>query len=108
MNESQRTSKVTSAFEKRGVYVIVLAGGNQFQKAGLPDRILCWRGKTIFVEFKGPATAVQANQRLTIAEIKARRCEAYIVRHLNNGLMDIDEQGFNLTVDELLSVLFGE
>lgn len=107
MNESDYTRKLCKLWASKGMYVIVIAGG-MHQQPGLPDRIFCWRGKTVFIEFKGPETPIQTNQKLTIQAIRARRCVAHVVRHLGNGKHDIDDQGFSLTSDELVAVLFGE
>jgi hypothetical protein len=54
--------------------------GGQYGTAGLPDLILCYRGRFVAFEVKTPSGKPSKLQELTIAKIKAAKGEAFIVR----------------------------
>ncbi len=65
--EIKFTREVCKGWRARGAYVFAVVGGER-QISGLPDRVLWFRGKTIWVEFKGPNGTLRTNQRLIIKE----------------------------------------
>jgi hypothetical protein len=54
--------------------------GGQYGTAGLPDLILCYRGRFVAFEVKTPSGRPSKLQEITIAKIKAAKGEAFIVR----------------------------
>ena len=54
--------------------------GGQYGTAGLPDIIVCYRGRFVAFEVKTPSGRPSKLQEITIAKIKAAKGEAFIVR----------------------------
>jgi hypothetical protein len=54
--------------------------GGSYGTAGLPDLILCYRGRFVAFEVKAPSGKPSKLQEVTIAKIKAAKGEAFIVR----------------------------
>ena len=54
--------------------------GGQYGTAGLPDIIVCYRGRFVAFEVKAPSGRPSKLQEITIAKIKAAKGEAFIVR----------------------------
>ena len=54
--------------------------GGQYGTAGLPDIIVCYRGRFVAFEVKTATGRPSKLQEITIAKIKAAKGEAFIVR----------------------------
>jgi len=54
--------------------------GGQYGTAGLPDIIVCYRGRFVAFEVKTATGRPSKLQEVTIAKIKAAKGEAFIVR----------------------------
>ena len=54
--------------------------GGQYGTAGLPDIIVCYRGRFVAFEVKTETGRPSKLQEITIAKIKAAKGEAFIVR----------------------------
>ena len=54
--------------------------GGQYGTAGLPDIIVCYRGRFVAFEVKTPSGKPSKLQEITIQRIKAAKGEAFIVR----------------------------
>lgn len=52
MKESQFSRKVTQYLEDRGALVTNIAGGSNFQKVGISDLLVCYKGHFIAIELK--------------------------------------------------------
>jgi len=64
--------------------------GGQYGTAGLPDLILCYRGRFIAFEVKTPIGKPTKLQEHTIAKIKAAKGEAFIVRSVEEVKQILD------------------
>lgn len=47
--------------------------------AGVPDRLICWKGKAFFVELKRPGGRPRALQRATVAQIRRTGIKVYCI-----------------------------
>lgn len=101
---------ITTQMRKRNALVFAIVA-SEMQEPGWPDRILNHRYTgTVFLEFKGVHTRLNAKQRLIIKGLCERDCAAYVVRQPNriedyNGLhlASFDGTGWGLikTLQEL-------
>ncbi len=65
MLESKIEAKVVKHCQALGMYVRKLGSGSARGYNGLPDRMICFRGKVLFLELKGPGknpTPLQARE----------------------------------------------
>ena len=59
--------------------------GGQYGTAGLPDIIVCYRGRFVALEVKTPSGRPSKLQEVTIAKIKAAKGEAFMVRSVEDA-----------------------
>jgi len=64
--------------------------GGQYGTAGLPDLILCYRGRFVAFEVKTLSGRPSKLQEITIAKIKAAKGEACIVRSVEEVKQILD------------------
>jgi len=64
--------------------------GGQYGTAGLPDLILCYRGRFVAFEVKTATGRPSKLQEVTIAKIKAAKGEAFIVRSVEEVKQILD------------------
>ena len=64
--------------------------GGQYCTAGLPDIIVCYRGRFVAFEVKTPSGRPSKLQEITIAKIKAAKGEAFIVRSVEEVKQILD------------------
>jgi hypothetical protein len=68
MKESRFQSKVIKWFESIGGYVVNIWGGG-YQRAGIPDLLICYKGRFVALELKTYMGKVHELQRYNISEI---------------------------------------
>lgn len=78
-NERALVDKMLKWLKSIGAYTIKTS--DKFT-SGIPDLIICYEGRTIFVEVKTYKGKVSEIQKYTISQIRERLCEAYICRDL--------------------------
>lgn len=78
-NERALVDKMLKYLKSIGAYTIKTA--DKFT-SGIPDLIICYNNRTIFVEVKTLKGIVSEIQKYTIEQIRSRGCEAWIVRSL--------------------------
>lgn len=64
--------------------------GGQYGTAGLPDLILCYRGRFVAFEVKTPSGRPSKLQEITITKIKAAKGKAFIVRSVEEVKQILD------------------
>ncbi len=87
MNESALQRKITKALQQRGAWVLKTHGG-AYQKVGIPDLFVCYRGRFIGFEVKTPqnrkgATDLQIER---LKEIRRAGGLAYVIRDVESAL----------------------
>jgi len=80
MNEATITATVARYLKTVPECFFWKEHGSQYGTAGLPDIILCYRGRFVALEVKAPSGRPSKLQEITIAKIKAAKGEACIVR----------------------------
>ena len=65
MNEKLIVTKIIQALRKRGCWVTKLHGGT-LQQSGLPDLLVVYQGRAVFIEVKRPGQAATAIQQHTL------------------------------------------
>lgn len=78
-NERTLVNSMLKYLKSIGAYTIKTS--DKFT-SGIPDLIICYKGRTIFVEVKTLKGVVSPIQKYTIEQIRSRECEAYIIRSL--------------------------
>lgn len=77
--ETKLQKKIAARLRERGAWVTKIHGG--IYSSGVPDLLVCYRGRFIAMEVKVPgrskATRLQAAQ---LRQIRAARGRAYVVR----------------------------
>lgn len=85
--ESRLGSEIRRACIKRGAFAFKIHGGPTMM-AGLPDLIMCYRGRFIGMEIKVPDPSSQPSviQRRRIKEIRDAAGAAYVVRSVESAM----------------------
>lgn len=79
MKESRFQSKVIKWFESIGGYVVNIWGGG-YQRAGIPDLLICYKGRFVALELKTDMGKVHELQHYNIDEIHKAGGFARILR----------------------------
>lgn len=79
MTESEWTRKMCKQMETMGAFVTALVGG-RMQQSGLPDRLVIWKGVTIFIEFKSERGKLSALQSAIHRQMISRGGHVYVAR----------------------------
>jgi Holliday junction resolvase len=69
MTESQFQQKVIQFLKSIGAYHVKIWGGG-FQKAGIPDLLVCYKGKFIGIELKTDKGKASVLQKYNISKIQ--------------------------------------
>ena len=77
MSETRLKAAITRALRERGAWVYKVHGG-PLGSAGVPDLLVCYKGRFVAVEVKIPSGRVSPRQRLVIREIVAAGGEAIV------------------------------
>ena len=88
MSETKLKNKVKSYLKSIGAFHLKLSDR---ATGGIPDLVVFYRGRTVFVELKTPTGVVSKLQEWTIDQIKAQGCEAYICRSVEDVKKVIDK-----------------
>jgi hypothetical protein len=115
MSESSDTRELCKLWTNQGASCIALVGQGGGQPAGLPDRLILYRGVHFFVEFKAVDGELTTLQRLTIDALRSRGgAVCLVVRCLphcrvNYAWLDV-ESGLGgrlqCTADKLLEAVY--
>jgi hypothetical protein len=86
MNESEATRKLCAELKTFNATCLSFTG-SQFQRAGIPDRFIAHSTLPggAWVEFKVNDNMCSAAQRLMLAELQKRGCQALVARHPSEG-----------------------
>lgn len=89
--ESRLGSEIRRACIKRGAFAFKIHGGPTMM-AGLPDLIMCYRGRFIGMEIKVPDPSSQPSviQRRRIREIRDAAGKAFVVRSVASAMRILD------------------
>lgn len=70
-------------------------GGGYYQKPGLPDLYICYRGRSVWVEVKRPGGKLQPVQVETIERMKAAGAEVVVIHDVTElkAELKINEEG---------------
>lgn len=79
MSERALVTKLQKYLKSIGAYTIKTA--DKFT-SGIPDLIVCYKERTLFIEVKTPTGVLSEIQKYTISKITEAGCEAYVVRDL--------------------------
>ena len=83
--EARLSRAIRTACAERGAFAFKIHGGPTMM-VGLPDLILCYRGRFIGLEVKMPEGVVSTIQRRRIAEIREAGGHAYVVRSVASAV----------------------
>lgn len=90
MNESALVSKIKSYLKDKGAYVEKIWGGG-FQSAGIPDLIVCYKGRFLGIEVKVGNNKPSEIQLAKIALINNAGGIGIVVWELNSVKKVIEE-----------------
>lgn len=82
MLEKEFQNEVIKFLKQNDIYYIKVWGGG-FQRAGIPDLIICLKGKFIAIELKNEIGKPTALQLHNIEQIKKSGGQAYILKPEN-------------------------
>jgi Holliday junction resolvase len=92
VTEAQLSRNIVKALRKRGAFAFKVFGGH-YQRAGLPDVILCYRGRFVGLEVKLPGrestlTDIQAH---TLEEVRKAKGVARLITSVKEAeeLLDL-------------------
>lgn len=88
--EANTVAAIRRALLDRGAFVVKLHGGPH-QRAGLPDLVVIYRGRTYWFEVKQPGGRPTPLQAATIDAIRAAGGAAYVVTSVAEALRIVDE-----------------
>lgn len=100
MRETAQASKVIKELRKYPKTFVINIAGGMFQQAGLPDSLIIHDGIHIFVEFKGPDTAIEPLQLRIKQLLTLAGANVFIVR-FNKPKQWTVEGICTITFDEL-------
>lgn len=80
MTETQLKQSIHRHLKSIGAFYMKIS--DRFSK-GVPDEFVAYNGRAIWFEFKTEKGRVEPMQEYNVGQIKARGCEAYIVRSLD-------------------------
>lgn len=84
MHEGEFTRKFIKHLNRDSRYYVIKLHGGIFQQRGLPDLLLLFNGKAIFIEIKMNYNTLSSYQRLMIKTFTRIKCQTYIVRYIEN------------------------
>ncbi len=87
--ESASVTKILTYLRRRGAFVEKVHGSG-YQRRGLPDLIVCYRGRYIAFEVKAGAGKTTPLQDLALGEIMAAGGQAHVVRSVDEVARVID------------------
>lgn len=87
--EANTVAAIRRALLDRGAFVVKLHGG-AMQRAGLPDLVVIYRGRTYWFEVKQPGGRPTPLQAATIDAIRAAGGAAYVVTSVAEALRIVD------------------
>ena len=85
MLESAIVSRIVKALKERGCFVVKLHGGGM-QRAGLPDLMIVYQGRAIFLEVKQPGEQATKLQEHTLDQIRQAGGIAAVVSSVDEAL----------------------
>lgn len=87
--EANTVAAIRRALLDRGAFVVKLHGG-AMQRAGLPDLLVVYAGRTLWLEVKQPGGRPTPLQAATIDAIRAAGGAAYVVTSVAEALRIVD------------------
>jgi len=90
MNEAAITAAITRYLKTVPHCFFFKEHGGQYGTAGLPDIIVCYRGRFVAFEVKTPSGRPSKLQEITIQRIKAAKGQACIVRSVEDVKQILD------------------
>lgn len=88
--EARLGHKIKDAVEARGAFVFKVHGSGMMQ-AGLPDLIVCYKGRYIGLEVKMPGNSASKVQQLIHGRIHAAGGLAVVVYNVDEALSVLSE-----------------
>ena len=88
--EARLGREFQTACKARGCFVFKVHGGPTMM-VGLPDQIMCYRGRFVAMEVKMPTGKTTKIQERRIAEIKAAGGHAFVVRSVEDAMDALDD-----------------
>lgn len=85
MTECQLTRKLTKLLKQQGAVIFACVGG-ELQEAGWPDRWICWRGKSCWVEFKSATSKLSRIQAYQIKRLRQAGAAVCVARFVGNSI----------------------
>lgn len=89
MNEKAIVEKIVKALRAKGCWVTKLHGG-PMQQAGLPDLLVVWQGRAIFLEVKKPGGEATKLQLHTIEKLREVGAVAAVVFSVDEAMKVLD------------------
>lgn len=89
--EKKLQNKVIKYLTKKGCWYLNVHGGSMFQRAGVPDLIICANGRFIGLELKAPGGKPSELQKANIRLIKKSKGIALSSRDYNEIVKVVDE-----------------
>ena len=114
MNESQLVTQIKNYLALKGAYCEKIFGGG-FQSAGIPDILVCYRGRFVGIEVKSPTKKGRGSdiQKLKILNIRKANGIAFFTDNLDDVKTviesidrEIDHNIVTVEVDEIYSKYF--
>ncbi|MFV0534018.1 MAG: hypothetical protein ACK5MR_10235 [Cumulibacter sp.] len=81
MKESAFQTKVKHYLEDKGAYVINVFGGGNFQTAGIPDLVICYKGIFLALELKVGYNKASELQLIHLERINAAEGIGLVFKH---------------------------
>jgi hypothetical protein len=98
LSETEITRQITGYLATLpGCFHRKIFGGGYYQKPGLPDLYVCYRGRSVWVEVKRPGNKLQPVQAETIERMRGAGCEVVVAHSLGELLTEL---GIIIIIDE--------
>lgn len=103
--ESVKTRALCAKLQGVGAKTYVIAGGNEFQQAGLPDRIVAHVRYAGFFEAKERMAKLSALQSIVIRDMLVRTMKVVVVRYFGDQVQVWDDEEYFGTAEKPLDIL---
>ena len=78
--ETEQTNKIVRHLRSKYGACVLNITGSRLQQDGWPDIRIDHRGIKAYIEFKGPKTPLQSNQKRMIKRLRANGSKVFIIR----------------------------
>lgn len=98
MRETKLKSKVALELRKAHECFVACFAGGEFQMSGLPDMQIVKDGLHIWIETKGPDTAVRPIQSRVHCQLRQQQARVFILTFLEDNRWVLEESGMGYQI----------